>query len=218
MSRIKSAKAFREWWDPDKWDWLNRSDDIACGYPQFFDIWWDPKRFNWKHASYALARCCYYHFPKWWDPTRFNWHAGSAYLAKYCHDYFLEWWDPERFNWDCGSWTLAQYSHKYFHQWWDPTRYNWHDLKELVLYCRDYFLQWWDCDRIPQEILDRDYRWLTFLLSTFCESYADLWMPCLARRIPSIRSLVKAILNNWGKVARVALTLTLEEGSYGKEN
>ena len=113
-----------------------------------FDEWWDPEKYNWKDASEELARFCYEHFDKWWNEDKFNWidESAVAELMKCCYMYFDKWWDETRFNnLIDGSYGLARYCYMHFHKWWNPETFNWDDaeaIRALGKYCYEYANIW----------------------------------------------------------------------------
>jgi len=121
----------------DVW-WSNyNSRDLCFYYSRYFDEWWDPDRFDWENKSWALSDYCSKHFDKWWDPDKFN-QSTFNFLAQECSEHFDKWWDPAKFNWDY-SWTLAAGCSSHFDKWWDPDKYDWVFFDNLESYCSSKF-------------------------------------------------------------------------------
>jgi len=55
---------------------------------------WNPETFDWGNRSAILAEDYSKDFHKLWEPSKFNWKKDSASLCEYCTDYISEWWNP----------------------------------------------------------------------------------------------------------------------------
>ena len=71
-----------EWWSK------YNSYELCRDHNDKFDEWWDADRFDWLQFSICLPSRCSYFFDKWWDGDKYNWLEFSAYLPAHC-SYFL---------------------------------------------------------------------------------------------------------------------------------
>jgi len=70
--------------------WQEYSSKELCMYHAYpFDEWWDPERYNWENKSWALANHCSKHFNIWWDAEKYNW-SDFYILSKNCLDKFTD--------------------------------------------------------------------------------------------------------------------------------